>query len=317
MDEFSVIKTYFQKKITNAKLGIGDDCALISSQDNIAITTDTLVEGIHFFSNVDPYKLGYKCLAVNISDLAAMGAEPKYFTLALTMPRVDENFLLNFSRGLFDLASNFNMELIGGDTTRGNLKVFTITAFGEIPNQKEISRSQAQINDDIYVTGNIGAASFGVDIIKNSLNNIELSSRIECFERLELPLPRVNIGLKLRNIANSMLDLSDGLISDLPHILELSNCGASIYVESLPINKCLKQLSLDQQLKYALAGGDDYELCFTAPTNQQDAIKKISKDCNVAITKIGKITHEKKLLFFYNGQPLDLKLNGYNHFHIN
>lgn len=297
MNEFNIIEKFFVKKNNRSDvlLGIGDDAAIVSVpvHHELVITTDTLVAGIHFDKKISAKNLGYKSLAVNLSDLAAMGATPAWFTLALSMPNPDEKWLTDFSEGLFELASSFDVSLIGGDLTRGPLSI-TIGAFGFVPKNTGIQRNLAKINDNIYVTNTLGEAAFA---LKNPL-----APR----NRLDHPIPRVKEGEKLRGIVNAMIDISDGLASDLGHILEKSHCGAIIYVDKIPLSKSLLTQPFDEALTFALQGGDDYELCFTMDENKQPPI-----DC----TWIGKITDQSGIQFvFSDGKKYDKKFNGYQHF---
>jgi thiamine-monophosphate kinase len=298
MTEFTIIENFFAKKTIphkNVTLGIGDDGAIVSvpTGHELIITTDTLVNEIHFSKNTNPYDMGYKALAVNLSDLAAMGATPTWFTLALTLPQSDENWLSEFSRGIFTLASSFKLSLIGGDLTRGPLTI-TIGAFGFVPKDKALRQDGAKVGDDIYVTHVLGDASF-------ALKNKQASQ-----ERLLNPFPRVKEGEKLRGIASAAIDISDGLTADLGHILEKSHKGAIVFVDKIPLSRNLEQIPLEQALPFALNGGDDYELCFTFPTNEKPPI-----DC----TRIGKIIAEPGLhLQFSNGEKYNGTLHGYQHF---
>jgi thiamine-monophosphate kinase len=297
MNEFSIIEKFFVKKKNrpDVSIGIGDDGAIVSVPMNheLVITTDTLVNNIHFDEKTSPENLGYKSLAVNLSDLAAMGATPAWFTLALTMPQVDENWLTEFSHGLFDLANAFHVQLIGGDITRGPLSI-TIGALGFVPNNGALLRSTAKAHDNIYVTGTLGDAGF-------SLKNLDFART-----RLDRPTPRVHEGEKLRGFAHAAIDISDGLVSDLGHILEKSQKGAIIFVDQIPLSDTLRALSLDKVLPYALASGDDYELCFTMDENKKPPI-----EC----TLIGKITEDAGLrLEFSDGKKYDGKVDGYQHF---
>ncbi len=334
MDEFSIIKHYFASKATsfssNLDLGIGDDCGIfhLNPLDEMTITTDTLVSGVHFFSNADPYSIGWKSLAVNVSDLAAMGATPRFFTLALTLPSdiqsTQPEFLAGFSQGLCDMANKCRIDLIGGDTTHGPLSI-TITALGCTPKGKAIKRSNAKLGDDIYVTGTLGDGALAVKLIKE-----KIEPPIQCRKKLEYPEPRIKVGIELRDVANSMLDLSDGLGSDLKHILNLSRFNAQIELTDLPLSYELTD-TLQKFPNYnkatpwelALFGGDDYELCFTADSTDQKRryIKNISESLGIKITRIGTITeknHDKygEISYLENGKEYSdlMILSGYNHF---
>jgi len=298
LGEFDLIQRFFK---TGAKamrsdddqtivLGIGDDCAILKPVvgEEIAITSDMLVEGKHFFSNANPALLGRKALAVNLSDLAAMGAKPLGFTLAIALPRPDPIWLEAFSKGLFAIANEFSCPLIGGDTTAGPLTI-SITAFGSIPTGKAIRRSGAKPGDDIWVSGTTGDARLTlaalrheIAISEDALNHIE--------HRMHDPMPRVELGLRLREIASAALDVSDGLLGDLQHILNESQVNAEIFIERIPKSSILQKQTENIQNQFAACGGDDYEICFTAPAAQQHAVEAISRDLNLPITRIGQIT---------------------------
>ena len=295
MGEFDLIERFFKTgaNAMNPKpgvgLGIGDDCALIhpSSNEEIAITTDMLVEGRHFFVGADPELLGRKALAVNLSDLAAMGATPLGFTLALALPSADLIWLEAFSKGLFTVARQFSCSLIGGDTTAGPLTI-SITAFGSLPKGEAIRRSGAKPEDDIWVSGELGDARLALAALRHEieLTQDELK-QIE--HRMHQPIPRVELGVQLRGIATSALDISDGLLGDLKHILNQSKVDAQIWINQLPKSATLLKQASSIQNQFAACGGDDYEICFTADKHQRDVIEKISKTLNLPLTRIGQI----------------------------
>lgn len=297
LSEFGLIERFF-KTSTNAKLvsdtsaialGIGDDCALfnIESQNQIAITTDMLVEGRHFFSGANPEWLGQKALAVNLSDLAAMGASPLGFSLALALPTVDEQWLEGFSRGLHTLAHTYSCPLIGGDTTAGPLNI-CITAFGSIPQEKAIKRSNAMVGDDIWVSGTVGDARLTLAALRHEIS-LPASDLSQIQTRLHQPSPRIELGIALRGIANAAIDVSDGLLGDLQHILKQSHKKAIIFLDQLPKSITLLKQDLDLQYQCAACGGDDYELCFTVPTSLRAQIMRISQMLDLPLTKIGSI----------------------------
>ncbi len=301
--EFDLIDRFFkaegQSLSVNAyeaiALGIGDDCALLKPQNNqeIAITSDMLVEGRHFFAGSDPKLLGHKALAVNLSDLAAMGAKPIGFTLAIALPKVDETWLEAFSKGLFSLAEQYSCPLIGGDTTAGPLTI-SITALGIIPPEKAIRRSGAKAGDDIWVSGTVGDARLALAALRHEipLPNEDLK-RIE--ERMHQPTPRVQLGLQLRGIATAALDVSDGLLGDLSHILKQSQVDAEIHLDQLPKSVTLQKQDVSIQNQFAACGGDDYEICFTAATNNREQIRAISKSLDLPLTLIGTILPKKNI----------------------
>jgi thiamine-monophosphate kinase len=297
MGEFDLIERFFKTGTamnSTLSLGIGDDCALIKPLpgEEIAITSDMLVEGRHFFAGTAPEQLGGKALAVNLSDLAAMGAKPLGFTLAIALPAIDAQWLESFSKGLFAVANSFSCPLIGGDTTAGPLTI-SITAIGSVHPEKAIRRSGAKIEDDVWVSGTIGDARLCLAALRHEIKLSE--DELKTVERrMHQPTPRVELGLKLGGIVNAALDISDGLLGDLKHILKQSNVDAEIYLNKLPKSETLQKQSLAIQNQFAASGGDDYELCFTAPMKQRDAIQEISKALNLPLTRIGCITAKKK-----------------------
>ena len=303
MGEFDLIRRYFTRPTAAAVLGVGDDCALLQPSPGmqLAISSDMLVEGRHFFADVDPYALGHKALAVNLSDLAACGAHPIAFTLALALPRIDESWLQGFSNGLWALADKHGCELVGGDTTRGPLNI-CITVFGEVPRGQALLRSGARVGDDIYVSGTLGDARLALEALQGRLavpDEVLKQARI----RLELPTPRVALGRALRGIATAAIDLSDGLAGDLTHILEASGTGATIDTK-IAINLIASSQhaalagafwSAEKQLDWVLAGGDDYELAFTSPPTQRQAVEQAAALSQTPVTRIGQIEAEPGL----------------------
>ena len=292
MNEFELIQTYFtnrQKPADWVQLGIGDDCALMTPNQGmqLAISTDMLVAGRHFFDDANPLWLGHKALAVNLSDLAAMGAAPRGFTLALALPKVNATWLQAFSDGLFALANLHNCPLIGGDTTKGPLTI-SITVFGEVSLNQALRRDAAQIGDDIWISGSLGDAKLALEGL---LNNLTLAPDVltKSAQRLHQPTPRLALGQALRGVAHAAIDLSDGLMGDLGHILKRANVGATIDCDALPCGEQLRLQSQIIQREFALTGGDDYELCFTAPQSRRDAVLKAGELCKTPVTKIGTI----------------------------
>jgi len=318
LSEFDLIARYFVRPghpRNRATLGIGDDCALLAQREGMqaAISTDMLVEGRHFFVGADPFQLGHKALAVNLSDLAAMGAEPVAFTLALSLPKVEEEWLAAFSRGMFALADEHGCELIGGDTTKGSLNI-CITVFGQVPTGQAFRRDVAQAGDDIWVSGTLGDARLAVGALYNEYT-LDTDVLAQAETRLHMPQPRVPLGLALRGIAHAALDLSDGLIGDLGHILERSHKGASLQVDSLPLGPMLQQQAPDIRRRLSLAGGDDYELCFTAPVSKREAVLGAALAAATPVTRIGTIEAQAGLRLFDNqGAPIDLTVHSYDHF---
>jgi thiamine-monophosphate kinase len=291
-------------------LGIGDDCALLkpAAGEEIAITSDMLVEGRHFFMNANPELLGRKALAVNLSDLAAMGAKPIGFTLSIALPNVDITWLEAFSKGLFAVANQYSCPLIGGDTTAGPLTI-SITAFGSIPSGKAIRRSGAKVGHDIWASGTIGDARLALAALRHEITLPE-SDLKQIEHRMHNPTPRVELGMTIRELASAALDISDGLLGDLHHILKQSQVSAKVFLDQIPKSETLQKQSEDIQNQFAASGGDDYEICFTAPTEKRDVIDEISTALNLPLTRIGSITEkvgavEKLSLFNKNGDLLD------------
>ena len=318
MGEFDLIDRYFKRPVSRNPLGIGDDCALLAPAPGmqLAVSSDMLVEGRHFLPTVDPSRLGHKALAVNLSDLAACGAKPLAFTLALSMQSADEAWLAPFSRGLLALADAHACELVGGDTTRGPLNI-CITVFGEVPQGQALLRSGARAGDDIYVSGTLGDARLALEAFRGTL-----SLPAETFEaaraRMEQPTPRVALGVALRGIATSAIDVSDGMLGDLGHILRRSGVGARIDADAAartmaaPLGGALDD---ELRLEYALSGGDDYELVFTAPAAQRDAVLDASRVSATPVTRIGTIEAEPGLrLVDARGQLLQRRWSSFDHF---
>lgn len=305
-------------------LGIGDDCALlrVSPIDELAITSDMLVEGRHFFVDANPEWLGYKALAVNLSDLAAMGAKPLGFTLALALPEADANWLQSFSKGLFAAAQAFECPLVGGDTTAGPLNI-CITAFGNVPKGLAIKRSGAQVEDDIWVSGTVGDARLTLAALRHELDlNPQDLEAIQ--HRMHQPSPRIALGLALRGVAHAALDISDGLLGDLKHLLEGSQKDAEVYLDRLPKSPTLLKQAIHFQNQFAASGGDDYELCFTAPQRLRSKIEEIGRTLQLPLTQIGRIKpmqSERAVLTVLSadGMPIDesqtaLLLQSFDHF---
>lgn len=313
--EFSLIQHYFTKPSKHTDVSVGDDAALISVAVGIqlAVSSDTLVAVTHFFHDADPYQLGWKSLAVNVSDMAAMGANPRWATLAIALPTINQTWLAEFSRGFFACAAQFNIDLIGGDTTKGPLNI-SVTIMGEVPTGKALRRSGAQIDDDIWVSGHLGSAALGLAHLQNK-QHILGNALPACLNALHMPMPRVALGLALRGIATSCIDISDGLLADFGHILAASNCGALIDLEKIPCIDYLKKALDNKQIQQCiLAGGDDYELCFTAPKANSAQIKMLSKQLNIPITCIGSTRTIIGLQTIYKNNELTLNKQGFDHF---
>jgi len=314
--EFELIARYFTRPARTAGLGVGDDCALLAAPAglSLAITADMLVEGTHFLPGADARKLGYKALAVNLSDLAAMGADPRWFLLAIALPNENETWLAGFSAGLFALADEHKIELVGGDTTRGPLNI-SITAIGTLPIGYALRRDGATLGDDIWVSGSTGDAALGLARLQGRVRLSEEHAAL-CVARLEMPQPRIALGRKLRGIACAAIDVSDGLLADLGHILERSKVGAEIEFASLPRSAAIGNCA-DADLARAclLAGGDDYELVFTAPASQRDAVAAAAASVDVPVTRIGRIVAGDALaLLDADGKPMPVGKKGYDHF---
>ncbi len=323
MGEFELIERFFKRTASRNPLGVGDDCALLAPAPGmqLAVSTDMLVEGRHFLSTVDPSALGHKALAVNLSDLAACGATPLAFSLALALPRVDESWLEGFSRGLFALADAHGCELVGGDTTQGPLNI-CISVFGEVPAGQALLRSGARAGDDIYVSGTLGDARLALEVFRG-----RLSVAADVFEaariRMEQPTPRVGLGQALRGIATSAIDVSDGLAGDLGHVLRQSGLGAR--VETTAAMGLLAAaadsgagagvLSTETRLELVLAGGDDYELVFTAPASAREAIQAAAAASKTPVTRIGRTEAEPGLrLVDAQGTLLQRRYTSFDHF---
>ncbi len=309
MNEFELINRYFNWPLSDPSvvLGVGDDAALfeIDADCQLVTSTDTLSEGVHFFEGALPGDIAYKSLAVNLSDIAAMGAQAKCFTLSLTLPKLDERWLQEFSGSLKEASEFFNVSLIGGDTTRGPLNI-TITILGAVEKSKAIKRSGANIGDDIYVSGSLGDAALCLKKINEGSvpNTTELN-------KLNKPVPRLKLGSALKNIASSCIDVSDGLEQDLSHILRASKVGAIIDSQSLPLSDIVREyIKTSQDWGLPLYGGDDYELCFTSDKSYQTEIKKLSESLKIRITKIGVINNSQTLeILGYEGSS-----KSYQHF---
>ena len=341
MHEFQVIQSYFTSPTPRTDLGVGDDCALfrVAHGHQCAVTSDMLVAGRHFFWDVDARALGHKALAVNLSDLAAMGAEPLGFTLSLALPVVSEAWLAGFSGGLLDLARAFNCDLIGGDTTKSaasfenNGLVINITAFGQVPTGAAIRRDGARVGDDVWVSGTLGDAACALTLLLRErsgevLTAAESLALAALRARLERPTPRVALGVALRGVASSMLDLSDGLAGDVRHVLRASNVDVDIYCDALPLSSPLKHLNFERQCpawhawRDALTGGDDYELCFTAPVAQEATLRALSTQLGVALTRVGRVVGRAgdvpNVVWCSENSPEGLvhmrDWRGYNHF---
>ncbi|QXO17978.1 thiamine-phosphate kinase [Vibrio ostreae] len=317
--EFNLIDKYFSARQAQRKdvhLTLGDDCAIVKAPDNvrIAISTDTLVAGTHFLPEANPAWVAHKALASNLSDLAAMGATPAWVSMALTLPHIDEAWLEPFCHAFFELANYYNIQLIGGDTTKGPLSI-TLTVQGFVPQDKVLLRNQAKVGDWVYVTGELGDSKAGLDVILAPEKRQEpFAAELE--QRHYLSTPRILAGQALLNLASAAIDISDGLISDLGHILHQSQVGVSLDVNCLPMSKELRQFAPSIQVaqQYALTSGEEYELCFTVPAQNKGTLDSALAHCGTKVTCIGQIRPQGVFELLNNGQKLDWALSGYDHF---
>lgn len=331
MGEFELIARYFTRATPKAVLGVGDDCALLQPAPGMqmAISTDMLVAGRHFFADVNPRTLGHKALAVNLSDLAACGARPVAFTLALSLPDADDAWLEPFSQGLLALADAHGCELIGGDTTRGPLNI-CITVFGEVPTGQALLRSGAAAGDDVYVSGTLGDARLALEVLQGK-RHLPDAVMAAAHQRLETPTPRIALGMALRGIASAAADISDGLLGDLGHILARSGVGATLHTENAikllaahahytrARGQFEQDIGASHALQCVLNGGDDYELVFTAPVRQRDAVQAASAACATPVTRVGHIDAAPGVrLLDAHGMPMEpsqaAQLASFDHF---
>ncbi len=313
--EFNLIAKYFTRTTAGADLGVGDDAALlrVSEGHQLAVSVDMLVAGTHFFHDAAPYDIGWKSLAANVSDMAAMGALPKWATLAIALPEINEPWLAEFSRGLFACADMFNVDLIGGDTTRGPLNI-SVQIMGEVAAGNALRRDGAKPDDDIWVSGRLGSAALGLAHLQGRIT-LDNTVAEHCLHALHTPMPRTGLGLALLGKANSCIDISDGLLADLGHILEASHLGADVTLDNITCHDYLAS-HLDEPIiqQCMLAGGDDYELAFTAPESQRQAIYQLSRELDLPLSLIGKTTKDSGIQVTYKQQVLDISKKGFDHF---
>lgn len=312
--EFALIQQFFTRTSNDAavKKSVGDDAAIIAvpAHMELVVSTDTLVAGRHFLNDAAPFDIGWKSLAVNLSDLAAMGASARWVTLAITLPAHDDNFLQEFSRGFWALAAQENISLVGGDTTRGPLSI-TVTAMGVVPQGAALLRSGAQLNDDIYVSGCVGDAGLGLRLaLQQWPQELSAHAHAQVLRALHLPQPRLGLGAALRGVATACMDISDGLAQDLTHVLRASGVGASLELNALPRSAALAEINAEFADVLALTSGDDYELLFTAPESARGEVHNLTPHC----TRIGKITGTKHLVLLRGGAAVDLPVAGFTHF---
>jgi thiamine-monophosphate kinase len=314
--EFEVIERYFTRpdRDPDVLLGVGDDAAVLAVDGLTAVTVDTLVAGVHFPDGIPPSLLGYRVMAVNLSDLAAMGAEPRWCTLALTLPKPDEAWLDGFSRGLFELAERYGVSLVGGDITRGPLSI-TLQLMGRVERGRVLTRGGGHVGDDVYVTGTLGDSAAGIALITERVEAAAGSAAAALKERFYRPVPRVEAGLALRSLATAAIDVSDGLLADLGHICERSGCGAVVESESVPVSAELLSMFPPQiALAHALGGGEDFELCFTAPPSRLQQIETALEGTGVTPKRIGQLVAGSGVVCTRDGEPFQPQKSGYRHF---
>ncbi|GAA6170889.1 thiamine-phosphate kinase [Colwellia sp. KU-HH00111] len=318
MKEFEIIKQFFTQQAVRRKdvlLGIGDDCAVVSSTEkqDVVITTDTLVAGVHFPLGTSAKAIGHKAVAVNLSDIAAMGAEPSWISLAITIPEVNDTWLSEFCSGVFELCEYYNVQLVGGDTTQGPLSV-TITAQGLTPEGKYLSRSGAKAGDWIYVTGDLGDAALALQHHNEPfLTDADVIEQVQ--QKLDYPKPRVLMGQSLREYASSAIDISDGLLADLGHICQASNVGANIVLDAIPMSEAMNNSQLfDDAILLALNGGDDYELLFTVSEDNKVAMETALSHAGAAVTCIGQMNATRTISTTLNNKPVSINGSGFEHF---
>jgi thiamine-monophosphate kinase len=316
--EFDIIRRHFTQPVKRAVLGVGDDCALFAPEpgSQFAVSTDMLVEGRHFLAGADAFRLGHKALAVNLSDLAAMGAAPRYATLALSLPEADERWLAQFAQGFFKLAGAFDVELIGGDTTRGP-RTISITVIGAVPPELALRRDGAKVGDEVWLSGCTGDAALALGYREGRVR-LGDAALAHCMRRLDMPVPCVALGMALRGIASSAIDVSDGLVADLGHIGERSGVGIELDYARLPRSRALDACR-DEALvqECLLAGGDDYELAFTAGPDARARVESIAADLGLALTRVGAVCAGEAGLVSVSdagGKLLQLERKGFDHF---
>lgn len=318
LNEFDIIEQIFKSrgvKHSGTITGIGDDAALLKIPEGqlLAVSTDTLVKGVHFPDDATPYDIGFKSLAVNLSDMAAMAAEPCWVTMSLTLPDNDKSWLQEFSKGFFDIAEQYKVSLVGGDITRGPLAI-SVHIIGSVPPGMQLTRDNAGIGDDIYVSGVLGMPAFVLSLKRGTLKG-DINDHAKALARFNRPDPRVDLGISLRGIATSAIDISDGLAADLEHLITSSGAGAEIVLDQIPVYEELSRLDSKLKWELALNMGDDYELCFTVPEKYQQDIYDIGHKSGCGVTRIGKITETKGIKWQgVDNTLLRLETRGYMHF---
>lgn len=318
LSEFDIIRRYFTRPVKRALLGVGDDCALIAPEPGtvLAVSTDMLVEGRHFLAGADAVELGHKALAVNLSDLAAMGAAPRYATLALALPEADAAWLAQFSQGFFRLAGAFGVELIGGDTTRGPRNI-SITVIGTVPPEQALRRDGAKAGDEVWLSGASGDAALALAHLDGRIRLAD-AALAHCLARLHTPVPCVALGLRLRGIATSAIDVSDGLVADVGHIAERSGVEVELRYAALPRSRALRACT-DAHLaeECLLAGGDDYELVFTADPDARKRLESLAAELGLALTRIGSVSAGdpgRVSVYDAAGNIMQIARKGFDHF---
>ena len=316
MDEFQLIERHFLSrgdKRPDVVIGSGDDAAVVSvpSNQELIISVDTLVADIHFPADISAQTLGHKLLAVNLSDCAAMGALPTWVTVAISAPKLSDNWLADFANGFFALAEQYHIQLIGGDVTKSNQLTLTGQIHGLVPKGKALLQTGAKTGEGVFVTGTLGDAALA---LANEAKQLSTEQRKQVETRQHMPEPRIKTGIAIRDIASACIDISDGLLIDLQRLLKRSNVGGTLSAESIPLSPALQSISPTTALTLACTGGDDYELCFTAPLDTTETLQQIARDTNVPITLIGQITKDAELYVFdQNEQPLIFQQQGYTH----
>jgi thiamine-monophosphate kinase len=315
LSEFELIKRFFTHRSANAVLGVGDDAAIVrpSRGKELVVSTDMLVSGRHFMPDADPKRLGHKSLAVNLSDMAAMGATPRWVTLSLALPQIDPAWVGAFARGFMTLARKHHVDLIGGDTTRGPLAI-CVQIMGEVPRGKALRRDGARAGDDVWVSGRIGDAAIALEASRRRIP-VPAGDRVRCQRRLDAPTPRVELGIALRGIARSAIDVSDGLLADLGHICERSQVSAEIDWKRVPVSSIARQQP--RLMQTVLAGGDDYELCFTVPAAKRAAAMAAARKARVRVTRIGRIARglaARVRVLDGDGAEISITRAGFDHF---
>ena len=320
LSEFEIIRRFFTHQPRNAVLGVGDDAAIVHARRGVdlAVSTDMLVSGRHFLAGADPEQLGHKALAVNLSDMAAMGATPRWATLSVALPRADARWLAAFARGFMRLARRHGVDLVGGDTTRGPLNI-SVQVIGETPSGAALRRDGARAGDDVWVSGTLGDAALALAAVKRRIT-LTRRERVRLEQRLHAPMPRVALGEALRGVARSAIDVSDGFIADLGHICERSGVGAVVRLDAVPASAIMKRhLDRPAARTALLAGGDDYELVFTAARARRTAVARLSRRLRLPLTRVGIITRQRRTIplvtvLDYGARPIAVKRGGYEHF---